>query len=96
VQNAGLGVNIHNARKGKTNDRIAFFMRIQGAHRFFVKKKCVNLIEALETAVWNDKIGTDERLDNGTTNIDSLDAMEYAVESHMRKILEAGCKSENT
>jgi PBSX family phage terminase large subunit len=95
AQKSNLAVNIHNARKGRTNDRIAFFMRIIGAHRFFVNKKCVKLIEALETAVWNDKIGIEERLDNGTTNIDSLDAMEYAVEKYQSSIIGAGVYGEN-
>jgi PBSX family phage terminase large subunit len=94
-QKAGLGVNIYNARKGKTTERIRFFVRLQGAHRFFVNKKCVNLIEALKSAVWNEKSGVDERLDNGTTNIDSLDAMEYAVEKLQNSIDKAGVYGEN-
>ena len=56
--------------------------------RFLVASHCVALIEALETAVYDDeKPVKDERLDNGSTNIDSLDSMEYATESLQNDIL---------
>ena len=48
---------------------------------------CKATIEALQTAIYDaDKID-DERLDNGTTNIDSLDSMEYSTEVEQSSIM---------
>lgn len=83
-----LGVEIKNAVKGPINDRISFYNSIMSQGRFLVASHCVALIEALETAVYDDeKPVKDERLDNGSTNIDSLDSMEYATESLQNDIL---------
>ena len=45
--------------------------------------RCKETIEALSSAVWEE--GKDDvRLDNGTVNIDVLDAMEYAFSNYMQ------------
>ena len=50
--------------------------------------ECKHTLEAFQTAVWDAKhITEDVRLDDGTYNIDSLDAQEYAVEPYMRQII---------
>lgn len=42
---------------------------------------CESLVKAFSTAVWNPKnLTKDERLDNGTSDIDTLDAFEYTFE----------------
>ena len=46
--------------------------------RRFILKKCKYMKEAYEQALWNDK-KEDERLDDGTTPIDDLDASEYSM-----------------
>ena len=46
--------------------------------RRFILNKCKYLKEAYEMAVWDDK-HEDERLDDGTTPIDDLDASEYSM-----------------
>jgi PBSX family phage terminase large subunit len=83
-----LKVSVNNARKGSVLNRIRFFSRLMGAERYKVLRNCRHLIEAFESAVWNEKSLEDERLDNGTTNIDSLDALEYATEKLMNSILQ--------
>lgn len=85
-------INIHNARKGEVNDRIKFFLRMMAQHRFYVCRSCPRLIEALQTAVWKDNTNTDVRLDDGTTNIDSLDALEYSAERYMNDMINTGGK----
>ena len=45
------------------------------------------LTEALSDALWNDKSLEDERLDDGTTDIDTLDAFEYSWEKYIRKFI---------
>lgn len=85
---SGLYIDIKNARKGEIIDRIRFVLRLMGHGAFFVNPSCTHLREALTSAVYDPKFTTeDKRLDNGTTNIDSLDAMEYAFESVMDAII---------
>ena len=79
---------IHNAKKGEINDRIRFYCIIQGADRYKVMKSCKPTIEAFEEAMWDSKcITADKRLDDGTTNIDNLDAQEYSTEPYQKDIL---------
>ena len=88
---AGLGIDIRNAVKGPINDRIAFINSIIAQERFFLLRGCVNTCKAMCEAVYDSKrVAEDIRLDNGTTNIDSLDSMEYAVEPVMHDILYLG------
>lgn len=84
----GVGITIHNARKGEINDRIHFFCRLQAVRRHKIMYECRHTLEAFQTAVWDSKYVTkDVRLDDGAYNIDSLDAQEYSVEPYMRQII---------
>lgn len=83
-------LNVMNAEKKPINDRIRALCRLMGAGRFFVMQHCTHLIEALSTAVWDPKhVTEDVRLDNGTINIDSLDALEYSYERRIRELINA-------
>ena len=83
-----LPVNIGNALKRPINDRIRAVTLLMGARRFFVNNACKNTIDALSTAVWDGKKETEDvRLDDGSTNIDSLDAMEYAIEREIPNLI---------
>ena len=86
---AGLVVNIGNARKREINDRIRATLLLMGADRFLVNRNCRETIDALKSALWDAKHTTEDvRLDDGTTNIDSLDAMEYAFERDIESLIE--------
>ena len=83
-----LGIKIKNAIKGPINDRIAFYNSLMSQDRFKIMSHCKATIGALESAVYSGKNPVkDERLDDGTTNIDSLDSMEYSTESVQEDIL---------
>lgn len=85
---AGLGIDVRNARKGPVNDRIAFYNILMAQGRFKVLRHCKAAIRALEEAVYDSKkVTEDVRLDDGTTNIDSLDSLEYSTESVQNDIL---------
>lgn len=89
----GLGwLRIENALKTTINDRIRTVSRLMAQGRFFIMDLgCDSLIDALSTAVWNpDNITTDERLDNGTSDIDTLDAFEYTFEHDITKFFREG------
>lgn len=80
-------IEVRNARKKPVNTRINMLNRLISAGRLWVSEDCPHLIDALETAVWDEHdIHKDTRLDNGTSNIDSLDAMEYAFETYERQL----------
>ena len=84
-----LPVNIGNALKKPINDRIRALCILIGAGRFKVHRSCKWTIDALKSAIWDAKqVTEDVRLDNGTTNIDSLDALEYSFERDIPVLIE--------
>ena len=85
---AGIALRIENAHKMQINERIRFWTLLIAAQRMTVMPHCKHTIDALCNAVWDDAKQEDVRLDNGTTNIDSLDAMEYAVEPQQKIIMD--------
>lgn len=68
------------AIKKKINERINYTVRLIGAGRFFITPDCLTLKKALQDAVYNSKVPQEERLDDGSTDIDTLDAFEYTIE----------------
>lgn len=71
--------------------------RIRLTDHLFVTRKIhftedsVSLIDALCEAIWNDKPSAkdNERLDDFSTDIDSIDAFEYTIERYMERFLQA-------
>lgn len=87
---AGLGINIGNSLKRPINDRIRATCILMGSDRFLVNRACRETIDALRTALWDAKhVTEDVRLDDGTTNIDSLDAFEYAFERDIPALIDS-------
>ena len=77
----GLGIEVKNAIKGPINDRITFYNSLIAQGRFQICARCTNTIRAMKEAVYDAKKPLEDvRLDDGTTNIDSLDSMEYTTE----------------
>lgn len=80
-------IEVSNARKRPINTRINMLNRLIASGRFFVASECRQTIDAIESAVWDERAPLcDKRLDNGTSNIDSLDALEYAIERFEKQI----------
>ena len=84
----GLRTQVKNALKMPINDRIKLTLLLMAQDRFYISKNCPHLIDAFATAVYDSSKMTDERLDDGTSDIDSLDAFEYSIEPYY-KTLEA-------
>ena len=60
-----------------------------GAGRFFITEDCESLQIALSEAVWDQEVtDKDERLDDGSTDVDSLDAFEYTIERDMKYLIQ--------
>lgn len=80
---------VRKAKKATILDRIRCTVRLMGAGRFWITKDCKSLQTAFSDAVWNKDVkDKDERLDDGSTDIDSLDAFEYTIERDMRDLIE--------
>lgn len=92
VQRENLRCSVHNARKMEINDRIKLTLLLMAQKRFYVARKCEHLIDALQTAVYDPKKYDDTRLDDGTSDIDSLDAFEYCLEPWYQQLLRYGEK----
>lgn len=86
-----LADRIHNSKKIEINDRIRLTSILMGGGRFFYMPEADTLKEALCAALWSDKrAGKDLRLDDGTTDIDTLDAFEYTLERDYHAYLKRG------
>ena len=82
-------IAVRPAKKKPINDRIRCTVRLMGAGRFFLTDDCQSLQIAFSDAVWDQEIkDKDERLDDGSTDIDSLDAFEYTIERDMKDLIQ--------
>ena len=78
LQQKGIPIKVDDCIKGRILDRIELDCHLFGQMRRFILRKCKYLIEAYSQALWDEK-HPDERLDDGTTPIDDLDALEYSI-----------------
>jgi PBSX family phage terminase large subunit len=83
---ARLPIEVKNAIKGEINDRIRLTCSLMAQGRFKIMRGCKETINALQSAVWDSKSIEDKRLDNGTYNMDVLDASEYSIEKYAKEI----------
>ena len=90
VARYGLKTQVKNALKMPINDRIKLELLLMSQGRLFVSDRCPRLIDAFRSAVYDPKKYEDERLDDGTSDIDSLDAFEYAIEPQYRQLISYG------
>lgn len=83
-----LDLTVKNALKRPIIDRIRATTMLMGGERFFLTSECETLREAFQGAVYDDKVvGGDVRLDNGTSDIDTLDAFEYSFERYIPRLI---------
>ena len=85
---AAMGdIKVGNARKDRINDRIFCFASLVAQGRFAYTELCDTLEDALSMAVWRPNTVELERLDDGTSDIDTLDGFEYSYERDIRNYL---------
>lgn len=82
----GLPVRVNDCVKGTILERIELVTSLMAQGRLKVHRSCKHMIQAFRDAVWDDK-HEDERLDDGTSDIDSLDAFEYSIFSFQDQII---------
>ena len=85
-QKERLPVQVVDCSKGLINDRIFLSSTLMAQKRFYILRKNKIITKAFQDALWNDK-KPDERLDDGTTDIDSLDAFEYSINSFYENLI---------
>lgn len=78
LQQERIPLQVQDCIKGRIIDRIYLDTMLFAQGRRFILKKCKYMKEAYEQALWDDK-KEDERLDDGTTPVDDLDASEYSM-----------------
>ena len=82
-----LADRVQNSAKIQIIDRIRLTSILMGGGRFWYMPEAATLRDALASALWSQKHpGVDERLDDGTTDIDTLDAFEYTIERDYRRL----------
>ena len=86
LQKSGVPLKVDDCIKGRIVDRIELDCHLFGQKRRFILRKCKYLIEAYTQALWDEK-KQDERLDDGTTPIDDLDASEYSMYPFYDKLM---------
>ena len=86
LQQHRIPLQVQDCIKGRIIDRIYLDLALFAKGKRFILKKCKHLKEAYEQAVWDDK-KPDTRLDNFTSDIDSLDANEYSYFSYYDKLM---------
>ena len=70
-------------------DRINTEIRLFASGRFKIMNHCAHAIGAYASAVWDSKqTGKDVRLDNGSYELDVLDAAEYAFEHEISALID--------
>ena len=82
-----LADRVENSAKICINDRIRLTCILMGGGRFWLMPEAATLRDALATALYSGKHpGVDERLDDGSTDIDTLDAYEYTIERDFKRL----------
>lgn len=90
AQKLRLGTQVKNALKMQITDRIRLVVLLMKQGRVKVSRNCPHLIDALQSAIYDPDKFEDERLDDGTSDIDSLDAFEYSIEPYYKDLERAG------
>lgn len=73
-----IPIYVRDCNKGTILERIELTQKLMAEGRLHIASGCKNMIKAFQEAVWDEK-HPDTRLDDGTSDIDSLDAFEYAI-----------------
>lgn len=90
-RNAKLFLRVTDCYKAPIKDRITTLDTLMSQGRFHVMRNCTNVIASLSEQVWDSKVEDDDvRLDDGTCDIDTADALEYSFSKFMTALLAMG------
>ena len=80
-------VTVRPCQKKPIKDRIDLMVRLLGSDRFLYAEDCEPLKEALEQAIYDSK-HDGVRLDDGTSDIDTLDSFEYTWTPQIKRFIQ--------
>lgn len=92
VVKAKLPVKVVDCDKATIIERIYTLNGLINTGRFFVLRCCKHVIKSLQEQVWDPKKEKDERLDDGTCDIDTADALEYSFSKFLKAFALIGVK----
>jgi PBSX family phage terminase large subunit len=88
IQDVFPHIKVRPCVKEKIVDRIEMTIKLIGGGRFFYTEDCETLKVAIMEAVWDKNAKKDTRLDDGTSDIDTMDGFEYSFTSkNMRRFI---------
>jgi PBSX family phage terminase large subunit len=83
----GINALVRGCIKEPINDRIDLERTIIAYDMFwYIEEECRTLVDAISSALWDDNAKEDTRLDDFTSDIDTMDAFEYSWTKFMRQI----------
>lgn len=85
-----INIPIRDSIKNEVKARIDIVDTLIAQNRFQYTEKAFTVRDALAEALWSRKEaekGLDVRLDDGSTDIDTLDAFEYSFEKHINRLI---------
>lgn len=88
LRNSGIRLTVQNSIKTEIKNRINIISRLLNLDRLsFIANQTNTIIEALQTALYDEKAKEDRWIDDGqTSDIDSLDSFVYSFEFWFNKI----------
>jgi PBSX family phage terminase large subunit len=92
VIKARLPIKVVDCNKATIIERIYTLNGLINTGRFFVMSCCKHVIKSLQEQVWDQKKEKDERLDDGTCDIDTADALEYSFSKFLKAFALIGVK----
>lgn len=90
MKRSGDPVSVGECAKRRIRDRIDCVNSLMVQGRFHVLEDCRATVRGFAEAVWDPSREDDVRLDNFTSDIDILDAVEYSFERYMGKLVKGG------
>lgn len=83
----GVNALVRGCIKEPINDRIDLFRTMLAYDMFwYMEDECKTLVDAISSALWDEDAKEDTRLDDFTSDIDTMDAFEYSWTKFMRQI----------
>ena len=83
----GFNLSVRNASKIEIVDRIRLVAGLISRNKFFYTINADTVKDALTNAVWDETKIKTVRLDDGSSDIDTLDAMEYSIERYAKRLV---------
>lgn len=83
-------IRVLGSTKHEINDRIKCKQKMMLNSNYFISSEAETVIDSSKNQVWDDREGhEEERLDNGTVDIDTADAEEYSWSNFLDKLVVA-------